>query len=83
MSEIVSVKIIASASGGMFGSGIHEARLLDGEGNRITNIYVPVSDLKERGVIKRSNHMGKSEKWLNTQEGLKYINELFERVMAK
>lgn len=69
---IKKVKIMAGASRGSF--SIMEARLFDIDGKRIGSKYLSCDELKEKGIIKRSNSFGKAEKWLNTSEGLEWVS---------
>jgi hypothetical protein len=70
--EIKKVKIVAGASRGDF--SIMEARLLDADGNRIGSKYLSCDELKEKGIIKRSNSFKKAEDWLNTSEGIEWVS---------
>lgn len=82
LKDIASVEGKACAKGGMFGSGVQEYEVKDSEGRR-TRLYVPVGDLKERGLTKRYDHFKRAEEWLNTDEGKEYLKKLHPKVFGQ
>lgn len=73
---IESVKFVASAKGGIFGSGVQEYRITDSKGAS-THLYVSVSEMKDRGLTRRYDHGKRVEEWLNTNEGKVYLQRKF------
>ena len=52
---------------------IMEARLKDDVDRFCGTKYLSCDSLKEKGVIKRANSFQKAERWLNTEEGLAWV----------
>lgn len=64
-----NLKITCFASGGLFGSGVYE---IHGEGGEYRGT-VPVSALREMGLVKRSDKTKRANEFLNTEEGRKWF----------
>lgn len=68
------IKVIASSTKrvGRKSEGILEVRIDDLPIHK----YLPVNELKEKGVISRINQHNKAENWLNTPEGRRWALEV-------
>jgi len=71
--EVIAVKVVAGMTVGK--SSVMEVHLTGEQEKYLGCKYVSCQELKERGVIKRSNSFEKAEKWLNAPEGLKWVAE--------
>lgn len=66
------IKVVAGASVGKL--QVMECWVYEGR-ERVSSKFINVKCLKDLGVVKRANSFGKAEKFLNTEEGLKFYEE--------
>jgi hypothetical protein len=69
---IKKVEVTAGASRGKF--SIMEVRLRGEENKYLGTKCISCDELKDKGVIKRSNSFNKAEEWLNTEEGIEWVS---------
>lgn len=65
----MNLKIKAWATGGPYGSGIYEIH----DNSEGFQGYLPVQNLKDKGLVRRIDHTKKADGYLSTPEGEAYF----------
>lgn len=71
---ITKAEIVAQVQ---WGISYWEVHARNNEGQVIRIIDFPLYVAKEKGITKRLNGSKKMNEWLNSKEGLKYLNEKY------